>query len=244
MKSILRTFIIVCISMSTITASAQFSGLGSLLGGNRNDTTATNSTGSDLSDILGSVGIGSDALDGAGDALGSIGDIIEGVVGGCEITLADIEGTWRYQAPACKFLSEDFLMSAGGEVVATQVVDKATPIYQKLGFSSGSFNFVFDNEGGYVMNYKKIPLTGSITMTEEKGMFDFEFVKVGKYTLATTPAYIELRGNKMLLLFEADKFINLFRTLVGYIGVDSLDSIFELVDNYDGILVGFELTKK
>lgn len=242
MKLISKTFIIACLSMSVITASAQLSGLGSLLGGDKEEKTSQ----SGLGGILDAIGVDSDALGSAGETLYStIENVVEGVVyGNKEVTLADLQGEWAYRAPACKFLSENLLESAGGELVATQVVDKATPIYQKLGFSATNFGFTFDEEGGYIMTYRKMPISGSVTKTEKNAYFTLEFVKIGQYTLAKTPVYINVYGDKMLLLFEADKFINLFRTLVGYIGVDSLDSIFELVDNYDGILVGFELTRK
>ena len=52
------------------------------------------------------------------------------------------------------------------------------------------------------------------------------------------------RKIKLLLLYEIDKFIDLFRSVVGQLGITTLDSIFSLLDEYDGILIGFELTKK
>lgn len=246
MKLVSRTFIIACLSMSVITASAQFSGLGGLFGGNKTDSTTHTSSGGGLGDLLDAVGVGSESLGGTGDVLSStLGNVVEGVIGGGkEITVADIEGTWAYKAPSCKFLSENFLESAGGELVAVQVVEKVAPIYEKLGFSADSYSFTFDNAGKYVMNYKKLPLSGNITKGEKKGYFTLDFIKVGTYALATTPVYIELHGDKMLLLFEADKFINLFRSVVGYLGIDTLNSVFQLVDMYDGVLIGFELSRK
>jgi hypothetical protein len=44
-------------------------------------------------------------------------------------------------------------------------------------------------------------------------------------------------------LFDADKFVALFRSIVSKLGITTLNTVFELVDNYDGVLVGFEMKK-
>ena len=40
-----------------------------------------------------------------------------------------------------------------------------------------------------------------------------------------------------------DKFVALFRSVVSKLGITTLNTVFELVDNYDGVLVGFEMKK-
>ena len=61
------------------------------------------------------------SLGGLGDILNSstVNKVVSAIAGtDASLTVADLAGTWKYSAPACKFESSDFLKSAGGEVVA------------------------------------------------------------------------------------------------------------------------------
>ena len=64
------------------------------------------------------------SLGGFGDILNSstVNKVVSAIVGtDASLTVADLAGTWKYSAPACKFESSDFLKSAGGEVVAASL---------------------------------------------------------------------------------------------------------------------------
>ena len=211
---------------------------------NTTTTTSSNQSGSALSGLLNA--IGGNSANGSEDAISSaISNIIGNVIASnTQLTVANLEGTWNYVAPACKFLSEDFLKSAGGEVVASQLSEKIAPYYSKIGINTESFNFKFDAEGAFVMTFNKLPLSGTASQTEENAVFNLEFIKIGTTALATTPAYFEVVGDKMVVLFEIEKFVNLFRSVVNKLGINSLNTVFELVDSYDGILIGFELKKQ
>lgn len=232
MKSLIKkTCIVLCTALivSCTTTAQKSSGLGSLLNqlGGGSSTSATSPS------------------DNNGGIASALGGLLNGVLNlNKELTVADLEGTWTYAAPSCKFQSENFLKQAGGAVVASQLSAKLDTYYKKLGFTSSRFSYVFDNEGNFTMNYGKLPLKGSVSKADKKDYFQFEFIKIGSYALATTPAFVEISGNKMVLLYEADKFIALFRSLAGKLGISTLDSIFSLLDGYDGVLIGFELTKQ
>ena len=247
---------------TTTTSSNPMSGLLNSLGGgsssNTNTTTTNTTTNSEattttttssnpLGGLLNSLGGGSSSNSSTSSSSG-LGDILGGIISNVitanqDLTVADLQGNWAYAAPSCKFTSEDFLMSAGGEVVASQISDKLTPIYGKLGFTPEKYRLEFDGEGKYTMTFGQLPISGEATKGEAKGYFTFEFIKLGEYALATTPTYIEVLGDKMVLLYEADKFIDLFSSVVSKLGISSLNTIVELVNSYDGVLIGFELNK-
>lgn len=230
--------------------------LGTVLGNGSNTnatqedaTTPTTNGAGGVSSIIGGLlggSSGSQSDNGSSSALGSaLGSILNSVINAnTELTVADLNGSWIYAAPACKFMSEDFLKSAGGDVVASQISSKIAPYYTKLGFTAERFSFTFDTAGVYTMHYGAIPLSGNVTKAEEKGYFKMEFLKLGTSALLTTPAYIDVAGNKMVILFEADKFIALFRQIVNKLGVTTLNSVFSLLDGYDGVLIGFEFNRK
>ena len=232
--------------------------LGKLMGGGtqsgqtttteqKSSTTTGSATGSALSGLMNAIGGGTSAT---GDSSGnSTASILEGILGSViaantELTVESLAGTWNYVAPACKFVSEDFLKSAGGEIVASKVNEELAPLYAKVGVTNGSFGFTFEESGDFVMNYGILPITGVATKAEEKGIFTLEFVKLGTIAIATTPVRFEVVGDKMIMLFEADKLVNMLRSIVAKLGITSLNTIFDLVDSYDGVLIGFELTKQ
>ena len=232
--------------------------LGKLMGGatqsgettatEQKSSTTTGSTASQLGNLLNNAlsgGTSSGASGSSSNATSILGDIIGGVIAAnTELTVESLAGTWSYVAPACKFVSEDFLKSAGGEVVASKINEELAPLYAKVGVTNGSFGFTFEESGDFVMNYGILPIAGVATKAEEKGIFTLEFVKLGTIAIATTPAHFEVVGDKMIMLFEADKLVNMLRSVVSKLGITSLNTIFELVDSYDGVLIGFELKKQ
>ena len=251
---------------TTTTGSSSTPGLGDLMNalsggkGSQTTTTTTNDTKTDKGTTTGDSSTGglgdlinaftggsssSSSSSGGSDVMSALGDILGGVIASnTELTVESLEGAWTYVAPACKFKSEDFLKSAGGDVVASQISKELAPTYTKLGFTTEAFGFNFENDGEFIMTYGKLPLPGEATKSEEKGFFTLEFVKLGTISIVTTPAYFEVVGNKMVVLFEADKFINMFRSVVSSLGITTLDTVFELVDSYDGVLIGFEFNKQ
>lgn len=257
---IINFTLVVCATlfMSCTSTAQSTSGLGAIFGkGSTTSTTTTTTTPtttqtnpassaqSALGSLLGGL-TGSSSESGQGDALTSaFGSILGSVIGANQqLTVANLEGTWIYTAPACKFKSEDMLKQAGGDIATAQISEQLAPTYSKLGFTETGFNFAFDAEGNFVMTYKKLPLSGTATKAEQKGYFTFDFVKLGTYSLATTPVYIEVVGDKMLLLFEADKFVNMFKSVAGRLNNSTLNTVVSLLDSYDGVLIGFELTKQ
>ena len=210
-------------------------------------TTTQGGSTSGLGDLFNALSGGSQTSgkSSGNDAMSVIGDILGNVIASnTELTVEKLEGTWVYEAPACKFKSEDFLKSAGGDIAASQISKELAPTYTKLGFSAEKFSFKFENDGEYIMTYGKLPLPGEATKAENSGYFTLEFVKLGTVAIASTPAYFEVVGSKMVILFEADKFIDMFRSVVNALGVTTLNTIFDLVDSYDGVLIGFELSKQ
>ena len=215
--------------------------------GNKTTSSQSNS-GSSIGSLLESLGgMGGSATGSSNetDALTStLGSILGSVLGSNkDLTVEDLQGNWVYAAPACKFKSDDFLKSAGGDLVASQISQKLAPLYEKIGVTTEKFAILFDDKGTYTLTYGQIPLQGGVKKSEETGFFDFEFIKIGDLALATTPTYIEKSGNTMLLLYEADKLVALMRDIVGVLGISTLDCIFQLLDEYEGVLIGFEMKK-
>ena len=159
------------------------------------------------------------------------------------LTVADLAGTWKYSAPACKFESSDFLKSAGGEVVAASLKTKLATYYTKAGITPSRVSFAFADTT-FVMKYGNAKLNGHIVKDEESGRFVVTFTAVGGYLpIMVMDAVINKNGNTLEILFDVDRFVKVLTTIASKSQSSTLKSVGGLLDEYDGILMGFELNK-
>lgn len=160
------------------------------------------------------------------------------------LTVADLAGTWCYSAPACKFESDDLLKSAGGEVVASSLKSKLATYYEKAGITSSRVSFSFADTT-MVMTYGSAKLNGYVVKDEPSGKFVVTFTLVGGHIpVMVMDADITKSGNTMEILFDVEKLVNVMTTIASKTQSSTLQSIGNLLSEYDGVLLGFELTKQ
>ena len=160
------------------------------------------------------------------------------------LTVADLAGTWRYSAPGCKFESDDLLKSAGGEVVASSLKSKLATYYEKAGITSSRVSFSFA-DSTMVMTYGSAKLNGYVVKDEPSGKFVVTFTLIGGHIpVMVMDADITKSGNTMEILFDVEKLINVMVTIASKTQSSTLQSIGNLLSSYDGVLMGFELTKQ
>lgn len=160
------------------------------------------------------------------------------------LTVADLAGTWRYSAPACKFESDDLLKSAGGEVVASTLKDKLATYYEKAGITSSRVSFSFADTT-MVLNYGSAKLNGYVVKDEPSGKFVVTFTLVGGHIpVMVMDADITKSGNTMEILFNVDKLVDVLVSISSKTQSSTLQTISNLLSEYDGVLMGFELTKQ
>lgn len=184
----------------------------------------------------------------------SLGDLlnsstVDKVVGAltnkdASLMVADLAGTWRYSAPGCKFESDDLLKSAGGEVVASSLKSKLATYYEKAGITSSRVSFSFA-DSTMVMTYGSAKLNGYVVKDEPSGKFVVTFTLIGGHIpVMVMDADITKSGNTMEILFDVEKLINVMVTIASKTQSSTLQSIGSLLSSYDGVLMGFELTKQ
>lgn len=198
-----------------------------LLMGTSCGTTAGTSSSPDLKSILGAGG-------------GAISNILEGVFGQTDLTVADIAGEWKTTGSAVTFKSDNLLKKAGGMAAAGAVESKLNEYYSKYGLNNLTFSV--NPDGTFGLGIKSVTLKGTITV-KDKGVFNLKFTALGGFSLGSMDAYIEKTGNNLNLMFDADKIKNILSiaaTLSGSKLVSTADSVLK---EYDGICMGFKMTK-
>lgn len=172
----------------------------------------------------------------------SIGSIISGllnnVIGSGTFSKADLcAHTWKYSKPGCAFTSENLLAKAGGEIAASKVEEKLSTYYNKFGFNSSNTQFTFTTDGNFSAQIDGKPWQGSYTFDEKTHAIHL------KGLLLSASGYATKTTNGISLLFDQKKLLNLIKMLSAFKGSSTLSAVGTIANTYDGMRVGFEMTK-
>ena len=172
----------------------------------------------------------------------SIGSIISGllnnVIGSGTFSKADLcAHTWKYSKPGCAFTSENLLAKAGGEIAANKVEEKLSTYYKKFGFNSSNTQFTFTTDGNFSAQIDGKPWQGTYTFDEKTHAIHL------KGLLLSASGYATKTTNGISLLFDQKKLLNLIKMLSAFKGSSTLSAVGTIANSYDGMRVGFEMTK-
>ena len=200
-------------------------------------TSATSSAGSAVAGILGAVlGGNSNSSSSAGSSI--INGILNNVIGSGTFSKQDLcAHTWKYSKPGCAFTSENLLAKAGGEIAANKVEEKLSEYYSKFGFSGSNTYFTFNTDGTFTSKIDGKSWQGNYTFDEKTHAIQM------KGLLLSMSGYATKTTNGISLLFDQKKLLNLIKTMGALKGSSTLSAIGTIANNYDGMRVGFEMTK-
>ncbi len=168
-----------------------------------------------------------------------VGSILDNVIGSTTFKKADLcAHTWKYKSPGCAFTSENLLAKAGGEIAAKKVEDKLSTYYQKAGFSSSNTYFKFNEDGTFNAKIDGKSWSGTYTFDEKTHAIDLK----GRLLLSLN-GFATKNTSGISILFESKKLLTIIQTLTALSGNTTLGTIGEISKNYDGIRVGFDLSK-
>lgn len=200
-------------------------------------TSATSNAGSAVAGILGAVlGGNSNSSSSAGSSI--INGILNNVIGSGTFSKQDLcAHTWKYSKPGCAFTSENLLAKAGGEIAANKVEEKLGEYYSKFGFSGSNTYFTFKTDGTFAAKIDGKSWQGNYTFDEKTHAIQM------KGLLLSMSGYATKTTNGISLLFDQTKLLNLIKTMSALKGSSTLSAIGTIANNYDGMRVGFEMTK-
>lgn len=200
-------------------------------------TSTTSNAGSAVAGILGAVlGGNSNSSSSAGSSI--INGILNNVIGSGTFRKQDLcAHTWKYSKPGCAFTSENLLAKAGGEIAANKVEEKLGEYYSKFGFSGSNTYFTFKTDGTFAAKIDGKSWQGNYTFDEKTHAIQM------KGLLLSMSGYATKTTNGISLLFDQTKLLNLIKTISSFKGNSTLSAIGTIANNYDGMRVGFEMTK-
>ena len=204
-----------------------------------NNAAATN-TGSTIANVLGGLlGAATGNTSGSTSSAGSIiSGLLNNVIGSGTFSKADLcAHTWKYSKPGCAFTSENLLAKAGGEIAANKVEEKLSTYYKKFGFNSSNTQFTFTTDGNFSALIDGKPWQGTYTFDEKTHAIHL------KGLLLSASGYATKTTNGISLLFDQKKLLNLIKMLSTFKGSSTLSAVGSIANSYDGMRVGFEMTK-
>ena len=205
-----------------------------------NTAAASSNTSSTIANVLGGLlGAATGNTSGSTSSAGSIiGGLLNNVIGSGTFSKEDLcAHTWKYSKPGCAFTSENLLAKAGGEIAASKVEEKLSTYYNKFGFSSSNTQFTFTTDGNFSAQIDGKPWQGSYTFDEKTHAIQL------KGLLLSASGYATKTTNGISLLFDQKKLLNLIKMLSTFKGSSTLSAVGSIANSYDGMRVGFEMTK-
>ena len=162
---------------------------------------------------------------------------ITSVIGLDKLSAKGLIGSWRYSRPGCAFTSENLLAKAGGEMAAVKIEEKIQPYYQQVGITSDNTYIIFNEDGTFSAKILGTPLKGTYTFDEAAAKITL------KTMLFSTNCYAKREYGGISVLFEANKLLTLLQTIAAFSGNQNLQAIGDISKQYDGVRIGFDMTK-
>ncbi|MBQ1972760.1 MAG: DUF4923 family protein [Paraprevotella sp.] len=181
------------------------------------------------------------------NSLGSssqIGGVLNSLLGSLignstSLTQADLIGTWTYKGPECRFESSNFLQQAGGEIAANKIESKLAEVFAKIGVKADGSQYSFTEDGTFKFNIASRTLSATYTFNPETRAIIF----TDPFGIFNTEATVCKSGNELSILFDANKLMSIANTIGALTNNETLKSATSLLNSYEGIKVGFSMTK-
>ena len=166
--------------------------------------------------------------------------VVQTVVGDKATTETSLIGTWSYVGPDCQLKGDDILKNIGGVAAGEEVEKKMEALYVKTGLNTIQYTFNEDNTCSYTIKGKKI-----------EGTYEFDpeaktvTITTGRFGVKTVANVVTL-GSNMSFVFDANKIFSVVKTITGVAATvnTSASAINQLIEQFDGMMIGFELKKQ
>lgn len=169
-----------------------------------------------------------------------LGSLLGNLIGeSTTITEKKLAGTWNYTGADCAFESENFLAKAGGAVAAGKINEQLNTQLAKVGIKQGACSFTFKEDNTYSAVIGGRNISGNYTIDAENKKIKMTYLG----GLGSMSPHVSLKGNKLSLLLDSDKLLNLVKTISALSNSSSIKTVSSLLGNYDGMYIGIQLKK-
>ncbi len=170
--------------------------------------------------------------------------VVSSVTGGQSVTVASLQGTWTYVDPAVQLGSDNTLKQIAGSAATTELEKKLKEQCAKVGIVEGVFNYTFHEDSTFTSALKKGSLKGTYSVNEADKTIAFTYTAgTSDRAIYTLTASTVLAGDNLTLLFNADKLLTFLTKVASLTSNSMFQSLSQLAEQYDGLMLGFDLKK-
>ena len=179
--------------------------------------------------------------------------VIDAVKEATALKFEDLQGTWQYKGAACQFKSEELLQKAGGIALGETMEGKLEKAYEKAGIRTGNFSYTFNHDSTFTCQIGKKELKGTYAYDSSNQILTLSHgalnVENNDRSLVVKSCHsamrVQLSGKKdgTTFLFNADRLLKLVTLLSGYSKSSTLSAVNKVAQQYDGMMLGFDLQK-
>ncbi len=173
----------------------------------------------------------------------TVKDIVTSVTGGQKLTAENLQGTWVYENPALQLKDGNTFKNIAGSVATSEVEKKLKEYCTKVGIEEGEFNYVFNTDGTFTSQLKRMTLKGTYTFDSDASTMVLKYSILGK-SLLTLDADVVLAGDQLTILFNADKLLDFLSAVSSISNISALQAVNKLAGEYDGLKAGFDMKKQ
>ena len=176
-----------------------------------------------------------------GDILkGAVTELVDEATGG-KATEYLMTGSWDYASPAVRLESDNQLATLAGNAMVSTVETKLQSAYNLVGIKPGSYTLTLKEDMTFAMVIGQRTLSGTYTYNSDTHALELLFSS--KLLKATSlRGFAHMSGDNLDVVFDCTKLVNFLSALGSKVSM--LNSITQLVSNYDNVLVGFTFNRK
>jgi hypothetical protein len=151
-----------------------------------------------------------------------------------------LAGDWTYASPCIRLESDNELATLAGNAATTSLKSKLSTAYGYVGIKAGSHSLKLNNDDTFSMVVGKRTLSGTYTYNSETHAIELKF-DTTLLKLSPLSGYAYVNGSSLDVAYDCTKLVNFLSSLGS--NVSMLNSITQLVSNYDSIYIGFTYNK-
>lgn len=167
----------------------------------------------------------------------------DAVVEQLDVTPKNVSGQWEYSGIVVSLGGDNKLANAASNLALGSVEDKLSEYLAKVGIKEGTFSYTFNDDGSFTTNYNKVKLPGKYTFSTEDKSLELDYGMNEKFKGVAMHTQVSVTASGMELLFSADKILDFIGKITSSVGDSKLGELNNLVKKYDGLKIGFKLTR-
>ena len=148
-----------------------------------------------------------------------------------------LSGQWKYNGPSVGVSGKNVLAGIAKPLAKSKMKKKLKKAFKSIGLEKARPNFEFNEDGTCAISMMGARVKGSYNYNPSTQKVTFKWHGV--------PLSANLRrdGKKLHMTFEADKLISLITLMGRFSDSSTIKALSTLLDNYEDVMVGFELKR-